>query len=120
MTELRNVSFSGMPVLDAELSAQNARDTNSALSERVPTRVYGPVTYTAVGATTAKIPVKCPARPAGVLLLNAYLVTSPGDDLGASMRCNFYWDADTRNAYVYEPSGLTADTAYVLTFLVVG
>jgi hypothetical protein len=119
MTELRNTSFTGESKADAVLSSENARDTNAALGERLPTLAYQ-VAYTAVGATTAMVPVKCSARPFGVLLLNAQLAGGPSDDLGAVGRCNFKWDAATSSAYVYEPSGLTADTAYVLTFLVVG
>lgn len=119
MTELRNTIFTGDPAQDAKLASENALDANAALSERVATTVVQ-ILYTAVGATTAKIPLKVARRPFGVALLNAYLATSPADDLGAVGRCNFAWDAATLSAYTFEPSGLTANTAYVLTFLVVG
>jgi hypothetical protein len=119
MTELRNTIFTGDAAQDAVLASENALDANAALRERIATTVVQ-IAYTAVGATTAKIPLKVAQRPFGVVLLNAWLATSPADDLGAVGRCNFVWDAATTSAYVFEPSGLTANTAYVLTFLVVG
>lgn len=119
MTELRNTSFTGDSKADAFLSAENARDANAALAERLVSFV-ATIEYAARGSTTEHIPVQCASRPSGVLLLNAYLKSSPGDDLGSVGRCNFVWDAATSSARVFEPSGLTANSVYVLSFLVVG
>jgi hypothetical protein len=119
MTELRHTNFTGEPKADAALAAENARDANAALAERVTASTVA-LAYTASGATTATIPIRCASRPTGVILLNAYLGTSPADDLGAVSRCNFRWDGASSSAYVFEPSGLTANSVYVLTFLVVG
>jgi hypothetical protein len=120
MTELRHTSFSGEARDDAARSAENARDANVAIGERVLGFVYGPFDYTAQADTTKTIGILCTRRPAGVLLLNAYLSTAPADDLAAVARCNFVWDSVNSVAQVFEPSGLTANSAYNLTFLVVG
>ena len=120
MTDLRHTSFSGDARDDALRSAENARDTNVALGERVLGFVYVPFDYAAQADTTKVIGIPCVRRPAGVLLLNAFLGTSPAEDLGAVARCNFVWDAVNSVAQVFEPSGLTADSVYSLTFLVVG
>lgn len=120
MTELRHTSFSGNAADDAVRSGENARDTNAALGERVLGFVYGPFDYSAQADTTKTIGIPCARRPAGVLLLNAYLGTAPADDLGAAARCNFVWDATNSVAQVFEPAGLTANTVYSLTYLVVG
>ena len=120
MTELRNTSFSGNAADDALRSAENARDANTALAERVLGYVVGPTLYTAAGATTSTMGVACLRQPKGVLLLNAALNTDPASDLGAVSRCNFQWDSATNTANVFEPSGLTAGSVYSITFLVVG
>lgn len=120
MTELRHTSFSGNATDDALRSTENARDANVAIGERVLGFVWGPFVYTAQADTTKVIGIPCTRRPAGVLLLNAFLGTSPADDLGAVTRCNFVWDAASSVAQVFEPSGLTAGSVYSLTFLVVG
>jgi hypothetical protein len=121
MIELRNTNFTGNAEEDAALSGENARDTNAALSERVAGGVFGPFVYVAVGATTAEIPIKCPnGRPQGVLLINCYATSAPSSLVSAVGALNFRWDGGTMNAYVTEPSGLSANTSYGLTFLVVG
>ena len=120
MIELRNTNFSGDPKADAAMSGENARDTNAALAERVAGSIFGPFSYTAVGATTAEIPIKCPnGRPRGVLLINAFAQSAPSSLVSAVGALNFRWDSVSLNAYVTEPSGLSANTSYGLTYLVV-
>lgn len=117
--EPRHTNFTGDAAQDAVLAGENARDTIEALGDRVVTRMYGPFTYTAVGATTAEIPLKCAkGRPKAVLLVNCYLVSAPSALVAAVGALNFRWDGF--NAYVTEPSGLSANTAYGLTYLLVG
>jgi hypothetical protein len=105
-----------VPVLNTNLAA-----INTALSERVVGQRLTVSGYAATGATTAKITAKFTAPPGStpwaVILVRALETSDPGKDLSVSTRSNFSRDGDT--LYVYEPSGLTANTKYDLSFLVI-
>lgn len=118
MTELRHVSITPGKQATAQQAAENARDANIALAERVRGYLVTVLGYAATGATTNRIYLtSTPGRRVkGVLLANARATFDKGSDLGAVGRPNFYHD--DKGIGVYEPSGLTANTQYDLTFLV--
>lgn len=114
----RHVSISGDSRVAAAQNSENARDVLEALNLRPPFRYVSVDLYTAVGSTSAKIPLGASNRPIAVELVRAapyYDQTAP---LSASANSNFLWDATTTPGTVnaYEPSGLTANTVYALVF----
>lgn len=97
---------------------QIVTDANRALEERVAGRRVEVHGYSATGATTTKLalPVELQATAWGVLLVRAFPTADPAADIAVSGRINF---AQSGTAlYVFEPSGLMANTPYDLTFLV--
>jgi len=92
----------------------------AALAEVVQLRTFVLERYAAVGSTAAKIPIAASKLPTAVLLVDA----RPYFDMGASLTLtpnfSFVWDSGSQTAQVYEPSGLTANTVYQLTYLVIG
>jgi hypothetical protein len=104
----------------APMLTTNAEATNRALGERVVGHRASVTRYAATGATTNKIPVGSTSpqgsTPYGVLLVRVRETSDPGKDLSVVTRLNF--TQDTGTLYVYEPSGLTANTFYDLDFLV--
>lgn len=99
---------------------ENARVTNQALAERVVGHYVVIDRYAATGATTTKINLAYQgapgSSPVAVLLIRAYETNDPGKDLSVATRLNFVREATTLR--VFEPSGLSANTLYQLTFLV--
>lgn len=118
MTELRHSSILGKGKAAAQQNAENARDANIALAERVKGYLITVPGYAATGVTTNRIYLQSAPgkRVKGVVLANARATFDKGSDVGAVGRPNFYHD--DRGIGVYEPSGLTANTQYDLTFLV--
>lgn len=114
----RHLSFSGDARIDATRSAENARDTQEALSARSPSRIVSVELYTATGSTSAKIPLGASERPVAVELVRAAPYYDQTASLAAVGNANFVWDATTTPGTVnaYEPSGLAANTVYALVF----
>ena len=119
MADLRHTYFSKEPATLVVQLAENARDTNEALGERIKSRIVRIGNYSATGATTTrlKIPARVGSTPIAVLLVRAYPESDPGADLTIAGRVNFT-QPDASTLAVYEPSGLTLNTTYNLTFLV--
>lgn len=123
-TPLPVLTFSALNLANLQaLLGENARATQTALKER-PVGHYATVaSYRATGATTTKIPVGNAAPPAApgsqpvaVLLVRIHETSDPAKDLSVTTRLNFSRDGAT--IYVFEPSGLTTNTLYDMTFLV--
>jgi hypothetical protein len=116
--ELRHVSVSEDPKVAAEQNAENARDANTAIALKINGYYVDVRHYAARGVTTSTIPLlaKYDRKPRAVLLVNGYPTYDPSLSLNAStFRCFSYANGSIN---VFEPSGLTADTMYNLTFLV--
>lgn len=107
-----------VPTLVGQLQS-NAAATADALGERVLGRVAKVERYSATGNTTTKItlPAKSGRTAYAVLLVRAHMTSDPGTDIAVTGRLNFAQpDGDT--LAVFEPGGLTLNTNYDLTFLV--
>jgi len=114
---MRHVSISKDPDTAAHQNGENARDTNQILLSKLNGRIALVRRYAAKGSTAAKINlVQTGERPIAVMLARASLSNSPGDDIAAVGRSNFYHDS--LGLGVYEPSGLAANTLYDLLFLI--
>lgn len=117
---VRHTTFSDKPEVAAKQAAENARDVNDLFARKVTGYLVTVPRYAAVGASTAKIKLEqlaTNARPAAVQLARARATNDPGGNLtGVSGSLNFYHDSS--GIGVYEPSGLTANVKYDLTFLV--
>jgi hypothetical protein len=102
----------------AENLGEFARDTNNALERRVLGYSKRVERYAATGSTSSIIPLTAAdVPPIGVVLLRAESVSDPASVVPAISTPNFVFAKSSIG--VYEPSGLTADTLYNLTFLVV-
>lgn len=101
-------------------ATERDRDSLQALSARVEGRTVPIERYTAQGSATAKIPISCTQRPAGVLLIDARLFFDQGGPLTLSPSFSFVWDSASKTAQVYEPGGMASNTVYRLTYLVIG
>lgn len=101
-------------------SSERDRDALDALADKLEGRSVVVERYTAVGSTSARIPIACERLPVGVALINARLFFDQGAPLPLTPNFNFVWDSESKLARVYEPDGLTANTDYRLTFLVIG
>jgi hypothetical protein len=113
---VRHVTINEDPKVAAKQNGENARDLNEALQRKVD-GYYASVTGYAAAGSGSKISLQPgPVRPMAVLLVRACSTTDRGGDLGAVTRCNFYHDANGLG--VFEPSGLTSNVQYDLTFLV--
>ena len=115
---IRHLSISPDAAVAATQNAENARDGRATLEGKVSGHLRTLNRYSAIGATTAKIPLAATSsvRPKAVVLVNAQLSDDPGSDIGVTGRPNFYHDSFGLG--VYEPSGLVANTPYDLTFLI--
>jgi hypothetical protein len=114
----RHTAIRADGAVSARQNAENARDLRDAFAA-VPQQWTAVVEqYTAVGATSAKIPILATRLPAGVQLIRAAKYYEQGEPLPLTPNFNFVWDSTTNTLGVFEPSGLTADTVYTLTFLV--
>lgn len=99
---------------------EQQRDVRAALAAQPALRVVTVGQYTADASATARIPISCPTRPAAVLLIDARPFFDQGGPLPVSLNLSFVWDAGSKTAQVYQPGGLTANTVYRLTYLVIG
>lgn len=119
MSEPRHVSFSEDPKALALQSAENARDTIRALSEKVSGRLVTMSGYAATGSTSQRIPLlslPSAVRPRAVLPVRVSPTYDPALNLAAVPILNFYHDSI--GVGVYEPSGLTPNEKYDFVFLV--
>lgn len=114
---LRFTTLSRDPKVLAEQCGENARDTNEALGRKVTGYLKPVERYSATADTSTTIAIGTGVRPPEAITL--VRVMEHGDR-GAAVTCtptyNFYY---VRGEFgVFEPSGLTADTLYDLTYLV--
>lgn len=113
----RHTTLSADPSALAEQCGENARDTNEALAHKVSGYVKAVSAYSAVGATTATIPVvAASAPPQAVLLVRAAQHFAPS--VAVAVTASLDWYYINGQIGVYEPSGLTANISYDLTFLI--
>lgn len=98
--------------------SENARDTQEEIARRVVGRLLSVASYTATGSTASRIRIGAGVRPQGVVPVLIAPVYDAASSLVATPILNFVWDATTQSIDVYEPDGLTADTVYTFTFLV--
>lgn len=96
------------------------RDVGEALSFKLEARTVEVAHYTAVGSTSARLPLSASNRPIAVVLVDARSYFDQGAPLTLTPNFSFVWDAASKTAQVFEPSGLTANTVYRLTYLVIG
>lgn len=99
-------------------NAENARDMRDDLASRPVQRLAVVERYTAVGSTSAKIPIFGSRLPAGVQLIRAAKYFEQNEPLALTPNFNFAMDSTSQSLGVFEPSGLTADVVYTFTFLV--
>lgn len=122
-TQIPNTNIPTATTLAAliNLLSTNFAAANTALGERMVAERISVNGYAATGATTTqlKLNYRAPAgsTPWAVMLVRARATSDPGTDIAVSGRINF--TASGGNLYVYEPSGLTANTKYDLGFLVI-
>lgn len=105
--------------LAALQSSENARDTLAEIARRAPVQQRTVEAYTATGSTSTRIRIGSSERPWAVLLARAAQAYGEDAPVAAVMTPNFVWDATDGSVDVFEPSGLTANTVYLLQFLVV-
>ena len=99
-----------------EQLAENARDTQDALDDKLTGRLVTVAGYTATGATTTRIALPAVRSARAALLVRAALSRDPNADVPVVARLNIVPTAEGLG--VYEPQGLAQHTAYDLTFLV--
>lgn len=104
--------------VSARQNAENARDLRDEISAMPRQRTVYVDQYMAVGSTSAKVPIYGAKSPAGVQLIRAAKYFEQGEPLTLTPNYNFVWDSTTQTIGVFEPSGLTANVIYTLTFLV--
>lgn len=75
--------------------------------------------YTATGSTDTRIRISATARPWAVQLVRVCEAAAEDGVVIVSDSRNFVWDSTTSSLDVFEPDGLTANTAYKLQFLVI-
>jgi hypothetical protein len=114
----RHTSISTEPRTAAQQNAENARDTLQALAARPLQRVVTVEMYTATGSISTRIRLAAATRPIAVQLARAAKYYAQDESLAATGNGNFVWDSTTNSVDVFEPSGLTTNTVYVLTFLI--
>jgi hypothetical protein len=102
----------------AENVGEFARDANNALKRRVLGYTKTVERFSATGSTATQIPLTASDRPpVGVVLIRAIQTDNAGVAIAAVPILSFYYANGAIG--VFEPSGLTANTSYNLTFLVV-
>lgn len=101
-------------------ATERDRDGRDALAPKLDARPVVIERYVAVGSTSARIPISASRLPYAVPLIDARLHGDQGAPLTLTPNYSFVWDAATKTAQVYEPSGLSANVAYRLTYLVIG
>lgn len=102
----------------ARENSENWRDTREALKRKLSGSLSTVAIYTATGSTSTKIRVFADSRPSAVVLVCAASLAAPSASLAAVPILNFAWDSTSKALDVFEPSGLSANTQYTLTFLV--
>jgi hypothetical protein len=109
--------FSRDPAALAEQCGENARDTNEALDRKVTGYLKTVARYSATGDTETRLAIAVGSRPPfAIILARANETLNPSAPVACTPTLNFYF---VRGEYgVFEPDGLTADTLYDLTFLV--
>jgi hypothetical protein len=114
----RYTSFPREPGALAENMGEFARDANLALKRRVLGYTKRVERYAATGSTATKIPLTAAdSPPIMVLLGRVENVSDAAAPVTVTPIQNFYFESNAIG--VYEPSGLTLNTYYNLTFLVV-
>jgi len=101
-------------------ASEEMRDVLDALAEKLGARIVVVQPYTAVGTTTARISLSADKLPLAVALVGARLYFDLSSPITVTPTLNFVWDAGSKTAQVYEPSGLVSNTVYQLTYLVIG
>jgi hypothetical protein len=101
-------------------ASEDIRDVAEALAGKLDARTVVVSSYVAVGSTSARVALASPDQPLAILLIDARLYFDLNAPVTVTPSFGFVWDAGTQTAQVYEPSGLTANTVYQLTFLVIG
>ncbi|HYC44476.1 MAG TPA: hypothetical protein VED01_03230 [Burkholderiales bacterium] len=101
-------------------ATEEQRDVREALEQKLEARPVVIERYTAVGSTSAKIPLAARRFPVAVVLIDARAFFDQGAPLTLTPNYSFVWDSVSKTAQVYEPSGLVANTVYRLAYLVIG
>jgi len=114
----RHTAIRNDAITASRQNAENARDLRDDLAALPRQRTVVVAQYTAVGSTSAKIPILATKLPAGVQLIRAAKYFEQGEPLPLTPNFNFVWDSTTQTVGVFEASGLTADVVYTFTFLV--
>jgi hypothetical protein len=122
MTQRSDLSrYSAFPDDTGQLAVrlgEFARDANRALQGRVLGRVKVVAHYAATGSTSTRIALTAlDSPPHGVILIRAEQADDPNAAVPAVTTPGFNYLNNTVN--VFEPSGLTANVYYNLTFLIV-
>lgn len=112
----RHTAIRNDPATSSRQNAENARDLRDELAGQPKHRIVTVEQYTAVGAVTAKVPLLATKLPVGVELIRAAAYYAQGDQLEARGNANFVWDSTTQTVGVFEPTGLSANVVYTLTF----
>lgn len=114
----RHTTIDADPRSAALQNGENARDTLEALSFRPIQRAVTVPRYTAAGSTSTRIRIGAGERPLFVQLARACLAGAEDAALPAYGTPNFVWESTTKSIDVFEPTGLTANSVYLLQFLI--
>jgi len=115
--ELRHTSFSTSPEDMAEQCGENARDANAALGRRVVGYTKTVQRYCATASTSTQLPlISSTTAPAGVLLVRVSTSDAPSSPVAVTPTLG--WVFANGLVGVFEPNGLTSNTYYNLTFLI--
>lgn len=104
---------------DWQAASENARDSIEALRARPEMRLITVDRYTATGSTATRIRIGAGSRPWSVTLVRVCEVAAEDGVVIATDSKNFVWDSTTGSLDVFEPDGLTANTAYKLQFVTI-
>jgi hypothetical protein len=120
-----NISLTTLLTSLINILNTNFQAVNTALGERLVGQRLSVNGYAATGSTTTKVTLGTISPPGSVpwavLLVRAQESRNPASDLPVTTRVNFSTSgtADNLTVYVYEPTGLVANTQYDLSFLVI-
>lgn len=115
---IRHTTIDADPRSAALQNSENARDAIAELELRPVQRQITVERYLATASTSTRIRIGAGARPWAVTLARAAKVYGEDEVVAAVMIPNFVWESTSGSIDVYEPSGLTANTEYVLQFLI--
>jgi hypothetical protein len=114
---MRHTTLSRDPAQLAEQCAENARDGNRALEQRARSYTKTVQGYSATGSTSTVIQLVAQSSPpVAITLVKAQKTRDPAAAVAAVGIPNVTYANGI--AGTYEPSGLTTDEQYDLTFLV--